>query len=265
MVLRGWMMWWEKKLLPAVQPALTKMLTDRSTPRPSGVVCIWAAQAGAVPRLWLAKPNAAFATRAYMHLHAAPRVGHPPLLIASSPSTPRLQLIFLRSQSSTALDSMEIAGVALGVAPILVEVIKSWRMICVKINVFRHYSREVKRVFRKVSVQRAIFDTELETLLVNSGIPRSEAQSMLADNSHPRWMDPCGGLVHCLGKDTETFQELIESIAQALQEMQGELKAFDSVVQQMTQVSEWLRFLPRQPSHAPCRPRLLKTLSFVCV
>ena len=124
---------------------------------------------------------------------------------------------------------MEVAGVVLGVVPIVVEAIKAWKAIHRKLRIFRHYAREVKRIYDKVRVQNCIFDNELEALLIAAGLRADLVQDMLADPGHSGWHDASNTdrIAIQLGKDEEVYLDLVQNVSASLSKIGSELRAFD--------------------------------------
>lgn len=136
------------------------------------------------------------------------------------------------------LTKIEAAGIVLGAVPVIVEVIKTLETVHRKLHTFRHYAREIRKIFDRIQVQYCVFENELERLLLNSGIAKLQAESMMADLEHPSWTEPRDRekIRLCLGKDAGAYQQLVEGIAEALHAMTKQLTAFDSILEQRSKV-----------------------------
>lgn len=142
---------------------------------------------------------------------------------------------------------MEVAGVVLGVVPIVLEALKAWRLISNKLRIFRTYAKAVRRVCDNVRVQNCIFENELQALLVAAGLNADLAQDMISDSMHYRWTEPAteNNIAAQLGKDQEVYTELVQSVSDSLCAIQSELRSFDHLAKQKGQVG---RGLPAQES-----------------
>src|SRR5690349_8666010 len=80
----------------------------------------------------------------------------------------------------------EIAGLAVGILPILVKVVKSYSTVADGLHTFRHYSREVKVISLQLNVQNGIFLNHCR-LLLRLVEDDKAAENMLEDKSDRRW------------------------------------------------------------------------------
>lgn len=145
---------------------------------------------------------------------------------------------------------MEVAGVVLGVVPIVVEAIKAWRIIHHKLRVFRYYAREIKRIYDKLRVQSCIFDNEIEALLTASGLRAGVVQEMIADPGHQGWANPSNidRITTQLGKDHDVYLDLLQSISSSLAKVQSELTSFDHLIEHKGKVRELVAEQARSPA-----------------
>ena len=160
---------------------------------------------------------------------------------------------------------MEALSLALAILPIVVEVLKAYRIAYQHLRTFRHYSREVKRVCIKFRIQECLFTHELELLLTLTTKNTDQISSLLADLEHPQWKSEslAASIRRRLGKNAEVYYDLVESIKQQLDKLQADLSCFDALTQEQTPVTT----LPQEPKYKPlmfiCRAKRLSILSSV--
>ena len=131
---------------------------------------------------------------------------------------------------------MEVAGVILGVIPIVVEALKAWKTVSSKLRTLRHYSKEIKCVYDKLRVQQCLFENELEVLLSQAG-GNGVALAVLKHAAPANSSKLDAEISDFLGRDGETYFELVQNVAIQLDALRNELKSFDKLTDQKRDVS----------------------------
>jgi hypothetical protein len=143
------------------------------------------------------------------------------------------------------MSGLEIAGVALGVLPILVEVVKSYSTVSKKLRTLRHCSREVKSIWERLKVHKGIFMNEVR-LLLQLIEDEADVERMLEDTGDPRWTSQQLNekLSAVLKTSFEICCGIVEDTKGIVDSMQNELKKFDVLLDQKSKVS-----VPARASH----------------
>ena len=134
---------------------------------------------------------------------------------------------------------MEVAGVVLGVVPIVVEVIKAWKTVGGKLRVFRHYSKEIRRIYDRLRVQHCIFESELDLLISQARRDHTAINAVSLYDLKPLCQvgkDLDADIAAFLGKDGESYTGLIHSLSEQLDTLKSELKSFDQLAAQKQEV-----------------------------
>lgn len=141
------------------------------------------------------------------------------------------------------MSGIEVAGLAFGVLPILVEVVKSYKDVSKKIHTLRHHSKAVKSVSEQLKVQNGIFLNEIR-LLLRCIESEEKVEAMLNDAADQRW-----GSKHLneklrmvLHDSFEVCRSVIEEVQDAISLMREEMSKFDPLLGQKGKVS------------GPCQP-----------
>lgn len=135
------------------------------------------------------------------------------------------------------MSGIEIAGLAFGVIPILIEVVKSYKHMSKKVHTIRHYSREVKSISEQLTVHNGIFLNEVR-LLLRSIEAEDAVEVMLGDAADQRWTSE-----HLDDKLKTVLQDsfdiccgIIEEIKDTIEIMRGELAKFDILLDRKVKV-----------------------------
>jgi len=141
------------------------------------------------------------------------------------------------------MSGVEVAGLVLGILPILVEALKAYSSAAEKIHTFRHVSREIGRIQRRFQTQKQLFKNECFHLLSLVVDEDDAAWEMLANKSHALWQDP--GLdgkmrKRLCGDNFRTCQDLLSDINEALKDIGDAIKCFDILAASKPDV----RFVP---------------------
>jgi hypothetical protein len=127
------------------------------------------------------------------------------------------------------MSGIEIAGLAIGVLPLLVELVKSYSAILRRAHTFRHYGKAVKSLSTQLDTQNGLFMNEIRLLLL---CVEDEAvvESMLADASDQHWTrdDDLGKRLHLvLGNNFIICRNIIEEIIEMVVDLRKDLEQFD--------------------------------------
>ena len=124
---------------------------------------------------------------------------------------------------------MEIAGTVLAVVPLIVEALKAYNTAYQRFRFFRHYAREVNRVYIGLRAQQCVLVSELELILGKTWLSGNDILSMLSNVDHKLWdaegLD--GAINGVLGKHSGVYLDLLKSIVTQLQELKSDLRRFD--------------------------------------
>lgn len=84
------------------------------------------------------------------------------------------------------MSGIEIAGLALAVLPLIVELVKLYPTISRMAHTFRHYDKAVKSLSIQVDTQNGIFMNKIRLLLL-SVADQTVVESMLTNASDRHW------------------------------------------------------------------------------
>ncbi|ETS87071.1 hypothetical protein PFICI_00899 [Pestalotiopsis fici W106-1] len=125
---------------------------------------------------------------------------------------------------------MDAASLILGILPLVAGAIKGYGVLKKKSDIFRHYSRELKRIQKSLNVERDVFLCETETMVLAAIDDYSLVGCMIEDPDHPQWRSTTveESFKEVLGRSYDEYYDTIKSISQAIQEIQTELDCFDA-------------------------------------
>ncbi|EUC42454.1 hypothetical protein COCMIDRAFT_7987 [Bipolaris oryzae ATCC 44560] len=128
---------------------------------------------------------------------------------------------------------MEIAGLVVGILPILLEVVKSYSMICDKIRTFRRCTRELEDIFMEFKAIRVIFLNEVR-LLLGSIQNKKQTKVDLKDYNNQRWVnqETEDQLRAILQDNYDVCGEIIQHTGLFLEDIASELEGFDPFLSQ---------------------------------
>jgi hypothetical protein len=137
------------------------------------------------------------------------------------------------------MSGLEIAGLAFGILPILIELVKSYSTISRKVHTLRHYSREVRSISEQLKIHKGIFLNEVR-LLLRSIEDEKEVESMLNEADDRRWKarDLNDKIAAVLGESFDLCRSIIESTKDIIDAMGNDMARFDEILEQKTKVSE---------------------------
>ena len=133
------------------------------------------------------------------------------------------------------MDPATIAGLVLGVAPLIISAVENYETAFQPFITYRRYSREIAKFATRLDAQKAIFNNQCQLLLLaaeRDGLqedvildnilkdPRHHSRSDGALNSH---------LEDLLGMSTNTCVSTLRLIQQTLDEITRETKGFQEL------------------------------------
>lgn len=138
----------------------------------------------------------------------------------------------------TKMSGIEIAGLAFGVLPILIEVVKSYSTVSKKVHTLRHYSKEIKSISAQLKVHNGIFLNEVR-LLLRSIEDEDEVESMLEDAADGRWTSrQLNEKLRTVLRDSfDICHSVIEEMRETIEVMREEMAKFDVLLDQKSKVS----------------------------
>jgi hypothetical protein len=135
------------------------------------------------------------------------------------------------------MSGIEVAGLAFGVLPILVEVVKSYKDVSKKVRTLRHHSREVKSISEQLKVHNGIFLNEIR-LLLRSVEAEKEVEIMLDDAADQRWTSTqMNEKMRTFLQDSfEACCSIIGETRDTIESMRQEMGKFDVVLKEKVKV-----------------------------
>lgn len=134
---------------------------------------------------------------------------------------------------------MEPVSLAFGVLPVVGGAVKTCKAIRKKLKIFRHYSRELRRVQKRVSGQSVVFTNEVHLLLEPCLHDEDVVELMMKDENHPKWASKEleDGMRRSLGRSYSSCCDLIEDIGSTMTDLQSVFDCFDQILDQCDEVS----------------------------
>lgn len=130
------------------------------------------------------------------------------------------------------------ASLVLGITPLLLGAINAYGAIYAKCKAYQQYAKLVLRLQRQLETQRCLFRNECHFLLRLVIADERTIQSMLANAHHGEWGS--GSIDQQLRKrldgNYDTCVKIVEDICDRLEDLEQELKRFDSIPLQRRQV-----------------------------
>ena len=135
------------------------------------------------------------------------------------------------------MSGVEVAGLFLGVLPIVIEAVKAYHTTCEKIQNFRHYSREVERIRKQFRVRQRMFLNECH-LLLQLVVDDDVTKAMLGDFEHSLWRDKDlnNQLNNYLSDSYQSCKDLVEDTQTILEDVREELRCFDAIASEKLKV-----------------------------
>jgi len=124
------------------------------------------------------------------------------------------------------MSGIEVAGLAIGIVPIFVEILKSYSRASDKLRTFNTYHKAVRKIDLDFRLEGKKFRDECDRLLAAVVESNHERQSMLQNPKDLRWRDT---YTDCrfrdfLGNDYYNCEELIILIRDLLRETMVDLE-----------------------------------------
>lgn len=150
------------------------------------------------------------------------------------------------------MSGIEIAGLAFGVLPILIEAVKSYSAISKKLHTIRHYSKEAKSISEQLKVHKGIFLNEVR-LLLRSIEAEEEVELMLEDATDYRWTsEQFNDKLRAVLRDSFSICcSIVEEMKDVIGEITNETAKFDILLQQKTKVSQSIARAPARGRSSP--------------
>ncbi|KAI9659934.1 MAG: hypothetical protein M1821_001286 [Bathelium mastoideum] len=126
---------------------------------------------------------------------------------------------------------MDVAGLALGALPLIVEAVKSYRIVYEKIKTFRHWAREVTHVQKRLRVQKRLFENEC-ALLLGSVVKNQEEVDTILDvgldvsdtgNAHSERLQQ-----HLGYENYQCLSDIVGEMLEHLRAIQSDLQLFET-------------------------------------
>jgi hypothetical protein len=133
------------------------------------------------------------------------------------------------------MDPATIAGLVLGVAPLIISAIENYETAFQPFVIYRRYSREIAKFATRLDAQKAIFNNQCQLLLLaaeKDGLQEDVIlDNILKDPRHPSRSDGelNSHLVDLLGASVNTCVSILRLIQQTLEEITRETKGFQEL------------------------------------
>lgn len=124
---------------------------------------------------------------------------------------------------------MDPISFSLSISPLLVRTIEAYSSLQGKLDVLRHYSREMRRIRQRLDLERRIFLNETRNLVFTAVEDHLLATRMLDDLSHSEWQSKAAeaAFKRVLGGSFNVCHDVISTISVAIHEIQSELERFN--------------------------------------
>ncbi|KAF6784169.1 hypothetical protein CSOJ01_15785 [Colletotrichum sojae] len=122
----------------------------------------------------------------------------------------------------------ELALGIVGIAPLIGGAIKAYKEVNLKLKLFRHSSKEVKKVYKVLRIQRQVFVNECRLWLKFIIDDDETAMGMASDPNHDRWGDPelDSSFKSRLKDNYDAWLDTTKDILESIEELEGSLAAF---------------------------------------
>lgn len=138
------------------------------------------------------------------------------------------------------MSGIEIAGLAVGVLPILVELVKSYSTILRKARTLRHHGKVIRSLATQLDTQNGIFLNEVR-LLLRSVEEENVIETMLENANDYRWTSSelSSRLRWALRENFSVCRNIVEEIGDSIEELREDLALFDVFWEGKPKVSVW--------------------------
>ena len=123
---------------------------------------------------------------------------------------------------------MEIAGVVLGIVPILVATIDQYAKLYRMLKRYKKYRDGVVDLLDCLQTQGTIFQNETRLLLIPI-FGRENAKAMIRDTEHPSWSDSTTRLEEALGDSRDSFRSAASRVNSGMNALHRDLIAVGAV------------------------------------
>lgn len=141
------------------------------------------------------------------------------------------------------MSGIEIAGLAFGVLPVLIEAIKSYQSICERLHTLRHYLKAAKRMYLRFSILKTRFRNECLHLLRPILNENEDLLDVVQNVSPERNETIQRQLNELLGDDGKLCKAALEEIKSVIEEVASELSHVDALIAKTPDVSRPCRAL----------------------
>lgn len=127
------------------------------------------------------------------------------------------------------MSGLEVAGLVVGIVPIVVEILKSYSVARDRLRTFAHYTQVVYDVQLRYRVAATNFGNDCQLLLKTVVDDARELSQMIDDPKHGGWQDSLleERLHKFLGRDYQLFEQVVVRIRDVLRETRARLSEFD--------------------------------------
>lgn len=126
---------------------------------------------------------------------------------------------------------MEVAGLGIGLPPLIALTLKSYRQTLETFRTFRHRHEEIEVLQRQFKIQKRVFKNECLLLILWTIKNESLAERLVNDISSDLWQS---NLIkdlaqQSLGSSHEEYKAAVHAVAHALQKVEADLRKYDAM------------------------------------
>lgn len=145
-----------------------------------------------------------------------------------------------RSPVFTAPTMAELALGIVGIAPLVGGAIKAYKEVNSRLKLFRHSSKEVKKVHKVLRIQRQVFVNECRLWLKFIIEDDETAMAMASDPDHDRWADPelDASFKSRLKDNYNAWLETTKDVSEGIEELEANLTVFKEEPEEGAKVGE---------------------------
>lgn len=131
------------------------------------------------------------------------------------------------------MSGIEVAGLVIGIVPIVVEILRSYGIAKNRLKAFAHHAQVVYDVRLRYRVAATNFSNDCQLLLKAIVEDARELSQMVDDPTHDGWRNPSleDRLHTFLGRDYQLFEEVVLKIRDVLRATRIEISQFDACVE----------------------------------
>jgi hypothetical protein len=133
------------------------------------------------------------------------------------------------------MSAIDVAGLILGVIPLIVEGFDHYKRAFAAFNTYRHYPKELTKLDAKIGAQKTVFRNNCINLLSTITNDRPKVHAMLSDLSHAGWQNEdihknLANRIDALDESFTSCQRTMNQIHQVLQEICREIESFQTIL-----------------------------------